>query len=107
VLANIVGWLRRAPKDLGKMSQSMEKDPRLEKEIWKLAARIQRNSPTQLAESFLKDRLNLHPTRGAEKQSGAVYRPRTFPRNCRRSNHTLPPKIIEYREIAKLTSTYV
>ena len=63
VLADIerIG-IRVDPKELGKMSHTMEKEiRRLEKEIWKLAgSEFNVNSPTQLAE-ILFDKLNLHP----------------------------------------------
>ncbi len=63
VLADIerIG-VRVDPKELGKMSQTMEKEVRrLEKEIWKLAgSEFNVNSPTQLAE-ILFDKLNLEP----------------------------------------------
>jgi len=107
VLADIerVG-IRVDRKELGKMSQSMEKEVRrLEKEIWKLAgSEFNVNSPTQLAE-ILFDKLNLQPNarRGkAKARSTAVDILEELS-----AQHPLPAKIIEYREIAKLKSTYV
>jgi DNA polymerase-1 len=93
-------------KELDKMSQSMEKEVRrLEKEIWKLAgSEFNVNSPTQLAE-ILFDKLNLQPNprRGkAKARSTAVDILEELS-----AQHELPAKIIEYREIAKLKSTYV
>ncbi len=107
VLANIErAGIRVNPKELDKMSQSMEKEVRrLEKEIWKLAgSEINVNSPTQLAE-ILFDKLNLQPNprRGkAKARSTAVDVLEDLA-----AQHPLPAKIIEYREIAKLKSTYV
>ena len=107
VLAEIerVG-IRVDRKELDKMSQSMEKEVRrLEKEIWKLAgSEFNVNSPTQLAE-ILFDKLNLqaNPRRGkAKARSTAVDILEELS-----AQHALPAKIIEYREIAKLKSTYV
>jgi DNA polymerase-1 len=93
-------------KELDKMSQSMEKEVRrLEKEIWKLAGmEFNVNSPTQLAE-ILFDKLNLQPNarRGkAKARSTAVDILGELS-----AQHPLPAKIIEYREVAKLKSTYV
>jgi DNA polymerase-1 len=107
VLANIErAGIRVNPKELDKMSQSMEREiRRLEKEIWKLAgAEFNVNSPTQLAE-ILFDKLNLqaNPRRGkAKARSTAVDVLEDLA-----AQHPLPAKIIEYREIAKLKSTYV
>jgi DNA polymerase-1 len=107
VLADIerIG-VRVDPKELGKMSQTMEKEiRRLEKEIWKLAgSEFNVNSPTQLAE-ILFDKLNLqsNPRRGkAKARSTAADILEELS-----AQHPLPAKIIEYREIAKLKSTYV
>jgi len=107
VLADIerVG-IRVDRKELDKMSLSMEKEVRrLEKEIWKLAgSEFNVNSPTQLAE-ILFDTLNLQPNarRGkAKARSTAVDILEELS-----AQHPLPAKIIEYREIAKLKSTYV
>ncbi len=110
-LAPVVADVERAgirvnPKELDKMSQSMEKEiRRLEKEIWKLAgSEFNVNSPAQLAE-ILFDKLNLqaNPRRGkAKARSTAVDVLEDLA-----AQHPLPAKIIEYREIAKLKSTYV
>ncbi len=110
-LAPVVADVERAgirvdPKELDKMSQSMEKEVRrLEKEIWKLAgSEFNVNSPAQLAE-ILFDKLNLqaNPRRGkAKARSTAVEVLEDLS-----AQHPLPAKIIEYREISKLKSTYV
>jgi len=107
VLADIErAGIRVNPKELDKMSQSMEKEiHRLEREIWKLAgSEFNVNSPAQLAE-ILFDKLNLqaNPRRGKTKaRSTAVDVLEDLA-----AQHPLPAKIIEYREIAKLKSTYV
>jgi DNA polymerase-1 len=97
--------IRVDPVALHKMSQSMEKEVRrLEKEIWGLAgAEFNVNSPTQLAE-ILFDKLNLQPPprRGGKVRSTAADILQDMS-----DQHLLPGKIIEYREIAKLKSTYV
>lgn len=107
VLANMerVG-VRVDPKALDAMSQTMEKEVRrLEKEIWDLAGQeFNVNSPAQLAE-ILFDKLNLQTggRRGkAKARSTAVDVLESL-----KAQHPLPAKIIEYREIAKLKSTYV
>jgi DNA polymerase-1 len=94
------------PKALDKMSQTMETGlRRLESEIWELATcEFNVNSPTQLAE-VLFDKLNLQVAakRGrAKMRSTAVEILQELS-----AQHLLPGKVIEYREIAKLKSTYV
>ncbi|HTQ97946.1 MAG TPA: DNA polymerase I, partial [Candidatus Acidoferrum sp.] len=98
--------IRVDPKALEKMSQSMEKEiRRLEKDIWKLAgSEFNVNSPSRLAE-ILYDKLNLQPPgrrgKGKERSTAADILEEMA------SQHPLPEKVIEYREIAKLKSTYV
>jgi DNA polymerase I len=110
-LAPVLAAMERAgvhvdPKALDAMSQTMEREiRRLEKEIWKLAgAEINVNSPAQLAE-ILFDKLNLQPPtrrgRGKVRSTAAEILEELRPL------HEIPGKIIEYREIAKLKSTYV
>jgi len=97
--------IRVDPVALHKMSQSMEKEVRrLEKEIWGLAgAEFNVNSPTQLAE-ILFDKLNLQPP---PRRGGKVRSTAADILEDMSHQHLLPGKIIEYREIAKLKSTYV
>jgi DNA polymerase-1 len=110
-LAGVLAEMERAgvrvdPAALAKMSDSMEKEVRrLEKEIWKSAGlEFNVNSPTQLAE-ILFDKLNLQPPykrgRGKVRSTAADVLQELA------DQHELPAKIIEYREIAKLKSTYV
>ena len=107
VLADIerIG-IRVDPKELGKMSHTMEKEVRrLEKEIWKLAgSEFNVNSPTQLAE-ILFDKLNLQPNARRGKAKARSTAADILEELS--AQHPLPAKIIEYREIAKLKSTYV
>jgi DNA polymerase-1 len=98
--------IRVDPQALETMSQSMEKEVRrLEQEIWQLAGlEFNVNSPTQLAE-VLFDKLNLQtsPRRGGKKiRSTAADVLEEMA-----DQHALPAKVIEYREVAKLKSTYV
>jgi DNA polymerase I len=98
--------IRVDPQALEKMSHAMEKEVRrLEKEIWKLAgSEFNVNSPTQLAE-ILFDKLNLQlPSR---RGKGKVRSTAADILEELSDQHELPKKIIEYREIAKLKSTYV
>jgi DNA polymerase-1 len=93
-------------KELDKMSKSMEKEVRrLEKEIWKLAGNeFNVNSPAQLAE-ILFDKLNLQPP--ARRGKGKVRSTAADILEEMAAQHPLPAKIIEFREISKLKSTYV
>ncbi len=107
VLAEIErNGIRIDPAALAKMSESMEREiRRLEKDIWNLAgSEFNVNSPTQLAE-VLFDKLNLQPpgrrSKGKERSTAADILEELG------SQHPLPAKVIEYREIAKLKSTYV
>jgi len=107
VLAEIerVG-VRVDPQALDAMSLAMEKEVRrLEKEIWEMAGtEFNVNSPTQLAE-ILFDKLNLQaPVR---RGRGRVRSTAADILEDLAAQHPLPAKIIEYREIAKLKSTYV
>jgi len=107
VLANMerVG-VRVDPKELDKMSQAMEKEVRrLEKEIWELAgSEFNVNSPSQLAE-ILYDKLNVQPSARRGKAKARSTAADILEELSAR--HPLPGKIIEYREVAKLKSTYV
>jgi DNA polymerase-1 len=110
-LAPVIADMERAgvrvdPKELEKMSRSMEKEVRrLEKEIWKLAgSEFNVNSPTQLAE-VLFDKLNLQPNARRGKAKARSTAADVLEELA--AQHPLPAKIIEYREVAKLKSTYV
>src|SRR6266550_921865 len=90
---------------LAAMSATMEREIRtLEKTIWRLAgSEFNINSPQQLAE-ILFDKMNL----------GLGGRRRSKPRSTAAEvleelalTHELPRKVLEYREISKLKSTYV
>jgi DNA polymerase-1 len=98
--------IRVDPKALEKMSEFMEKEVRrLEKEIWKLAGSdFNVNSPTQLAD-ILFDKLNLQPP--TRRGKGKVRSTAADILEEMADQHPLPAKVIEYREIAKLKSTYV
>jgi DNA polymerase-1 len=110
-LAGVLAEMERTgilvdPDALAKMSHSMEKEVRrLEKEIWKLAgSEFNVNSPTQLAE-ILFDKLNLQPP--VRRGKGKVRSTAADILEEMKEQHELPGKVIEYREIAKLKSTYV
>jgi DNA polymerase-1 len=107
VLADIErAGVRVDPKALDAMSLAMEKEVRrLEKEIWEMAGtEFNVNSPTQLAE-ILFDKLNLLPP--ARRGRGRVRSTAADILEDLSAQHPLPAKIIEYREVAKLKSTYV
>jgi DNA polymerase-1 len=110
-LAPVLAEMERAgvrvdPTALDKMSQAMEKQVRrLEKESWKLAgSEFNVNSPTQLAE-ILFGKLNLQPNARRGKAKARSTAADVLEELS--AQHPLPAKIIEYREIAKLKSTYV
>jgi DNA polymerase-1 len=94
------------PAALQKMSESMEKEiRRLEKEVWEMAGtEFNVNSPTQLSE-ILFDKLNLQPNARRGKAKARSTAADILEELS--AQHPLPAKIIEYREIAKLKSTYV
>lgn len=110
-LADVLAEMERAgvgvdPQALARLSDSMEKEVRrLEKEIWALVGtEFNVNSPVQLAE-ILFDRLNLEV---AAKRGRAKARSTAAEILEELSaKHPVPRKVIEYREVAKLKSTYV
>ena len=92
-------------KALDAMSKTMEKEIRsLEKTIWEMAgSEFNINSPLQLAE-ILFDKMGL--TLGGRRRS----KPRSTAADVLEElalTHELPKKVLEYREISKLKSTYV
>ena len=110
-LAEVLAEMERAgvrvdPQALRAMSGHLEKEVRrLEKEIWELAGtEFNVNSPIQLAE-VLFDRLNLglaaKRVRAKARSTAAEVLEELG------AKHPLPGKVLEYREVAKLKSTYV
>ena len=92
-------------KALDALSKTMEREIRsLEKAIWKLAgSEFNINSPQQLAE-ILFDKMGL--TLGGRRRG----KPRSTAADVLEELallHELPRKVIEYRELTKLKSTYV
>jgi DNA polymerase I len=110
-LAPVLAGMERAgirvePKELGKMSEAMDKEVRrLEKEIWKLAGvEFNVHSPPQLAE-ILFDKLNLQPNARRGKAKARSTAAEVLEELS--AQHPLPAKVIEFREVSKLKSTYV
>ncbi|PYU32958.1 MAG: DNA polymerase I [Acidobacteria bacterium] len=97
--------IRVDPAALASMSASMENEIRaLERRIWELAgSEFNINSPPQLAE-ILFDKLNLAPSskRGRTRSRSTAADVLTELALL----HELPRKVLEYRELAKLKSTY-
>jgi DNA polymerase-1 len=92
-------------KQLDAMSKTMEREIRtLEKTIWKLAgSEFNVNSPLQLAE-ILFDQMGL--TLGGRRRG----KPRSTAADVLEELallHEMPRKVLEYRELTKLKSTYV
>jgi DNA polymerase-1 len=90
---------------LDAMSETMEREIRsLEQEIWKLAkSEFNINSPQQLAE-ILFDKMGL--TLGGRRRG----KPRSTAAEVLEELalvHEMPRKVLEYRELSKLKSTYV
>jgi DNA polymerase I len=98
--------IRVDPKALETMSAALEKEVRrLEKEIWALGGvEFNVNSPTQLAE-VLFDKLNLQAP--FKRGKGRVRSTAADVLEDLSEQHEMPKKVIEYREVAKLKSTYV
>jgi len=92
-------------KALDAMSKTMEREIRsLEKSIWDLAgSEFNVNSPPQLAE-ILFDKLGL--TLGGRRRGKARSTAADILEELALT-HELPRKVLEYRELAKLKSTYV
>jgi DNA polymerase I len=78
---------------------------RLERECYELAGRqLNLNSPTQLRKLLFED-LNL-PTKGIKKSTKSGYSTDADTLEKLAAVHPLPRKLIEYRSISKLKSTY-
>ena len=97
--------VRVDPRALDAMSNTMEREIRsLEKTIWKLGeSEFNINSPQQLAE-ILFDKMGL--TLGGRRRG----KPRSTAADVLEELallHELPRKVLEYRELTKLKSTYV
>ena len=92
-------------KALDAMSETMEREIRsLEQDIWKLAgSEFNINSPVQLAE-ILFDKMGL--TLGGRRRGKARSTAADILEELALT-HELPRKVLEYRELAKLKSTYV
>jgi DNA polymerase-1 len=91
-------------KELDQISKKTQDEiSRLEKEIYELAGfEFKINSPQQLAE-VLFDKLNLQPprrTRAKARSTAAEVLDELA------LTHDLPKKVLEYRELAKVKSTY-
>ena len=98
--------IRVDPAALATMSAAMEGEIRtLERRIWELAgSEFNINSPQQLAE-ILFDKMNLAPagrrSRGKARSTAADILTDLA------LVHELPRRVLEYRELTKLKSTYV
>ena len=96
--------VRVDPKELDRLSGEMQQEiSALEKSIYELAGfEFKINSPQQLAE-VLFDRLNLQPprkTRGKARSTAVDVLEELA------LVHEMPKKVLQYRELTKLKSTY-
>ena len=110
-LAPVLARMERAgvridPEALAAMSRSLEGEiAAREKEIYEIAgAPFNINSPAQLAE-VLFDKLKLPEPRKSAKTGARSTAADVLEELA--AKHPLPKKIVEYREAAKLKSTYV
>ncbi len=92
---------------LNKFNEKLTKDlAKLEEAIWKAAGeKFNIASPAQLSE-ILFARLNL-PTQGVKKGKAGGYSTAANELERLKDAHPIIPMISEYRELAKLQSTYV
>lgn len=92
---------------LHKLSKDYHKDlSKLEKEIWKLADdEFNINSPKQLGE-ILYDKLDIRGKR-IKKTAGGARSTKASELEKLKDEHPIIPKILEYRELQKLLSTYI
>ena len=96
--------VRVDPKELDRLSTSMQQEiSDLEKCIYELAGcEFKINSPQQLAE-ILFDRLSLQPPRKSRMKSRSTA---VDVLEELALVHEIPKKVLQYRELAKLKSTY-
>lgn len=92
-------------KYLKKLSQEYHKDlEKIQKEIWKEAGEeFNINSPKQLGE-ILFDKLGL---KTSKKTAGGARSTRESELTKLKDEHSIVQKILEYRELQKLLSTYI
>jgi len=105
VLAGMeITGIRVDPKELERISlKAQEEMTRLERDIFDLAGfEFKINSPQQLAE-VLFDKLNLQPPRRSRMKSRSTA---AEVLDELALLHDLPKKVLEYRELSKLKSTY-
>jgi len=92
---------------LSKLSKEYHSDlSKLEKEIWKLSGKeFNVNSPKQLGEVLFDD-MGLS-VKGMKKSAGGARSTRESELEKLRDLHPIIGKILEYRELQKLLSTYI
>lgn len=96
------------PEFLDQMSDKLAKDlDRLEKRIFQhVGSEFNLNSPKQLSQALFKD-LNLTPPDRTNKTASGYYSTAADVLEAMADNHEVPALVLEYREFAKLKSTYV
>jgi len=92
---------------LKKLSNEYHKElSKIEKDIWELASiEFNINSPKQLSE-VLFDKLQISQ-KGIKKSSTGLFSTRESELEKLKETHKIIPKILEYRELQKLLSTYI
>lgn len=96
------------PEFLDQMSDKLANDlDRLEKRIFQhVGSEFNLNSPKQLSQALFKD-LNLTPPDRTNKTASGYYSTAADVLEAMADNHEVPALVLEYREFAKLKSTYV
>lgn len=96
------------PEFLDQMSDKLARDlDRLEKRIFQRVGReFNLNSPKQLSQALFKD-LNLTPPDRTNKTASGYYSTAADVLEAMADHHEVPALVLEYREFAKLKSTYV
>lgn len=100
--------IRLDPEFLDQMSDKLASDlDRLEKRIFQRVGReFNLNSPKQLSQALFKE-LNLTPPDRTNKTASGYFSTAADVLEAMADNHEVPALVLEYREFAKLKSTYV
>lgn len=100
--------IRLDPEFLDQMSDKLARDlDRLEKRIFQRVGReFNLNSPKQLSQALFEE-LNLTPPDRTNKTASGYFSTAADVLEAMADSHEVPALVLEYREFAKLKSTYV